>query len=152
MKVWMDGDACPGAVKEVLYKAADRTKIKLVCVSNKYFKIPKSKFVEIIIVDSKPDAADEKIVEEMEPGDLVVTADLPLASNAIEKKGLALNPRGELYTIENIKAKLQMRDFMDSLRGSGIETGGAPPFSVKNKEMFANNLDKILTKYLNRKK
>ena len=151
MKIWMDGDACPGVIKEILYRASQRTQTELICVSNKYFKIPKSKFIKFIVVESSSDAADERIVDDMESGDLVVTADIPLASNVIVKGGLALNPRGELYTTENIKAKLHMRDFMDSLRGSGIETGGAPPFSVKNREAFANNLDRILTKYLKQK-
>lgn len=148
MNIWVDADACPVAIKEILFRAADRTGIMVTLVANRYLKVPRSRFIKTLIVDQGSDVADNEIVKEMKTGDLVITADIPLASEVIEKKGIALNPRGELYSTENIKARLNMRDFMDSLRGSGIDTGGPPPMGNKEKQNFANNLDKIIVKYL----
>lgn len=148
MKIWVDADACPVAVKEILFRAADRTKIEVILVANRHLKKPKSKFVKAIVVESGFDVADSLIVQELNEGDLVITADIPLAWEVIEKKGYALNPRGRLYTRENIKSKLNVRDFMETLRASGVETGGPPPFGNKEKQLFANNLDKILVRYL----
>ena len=144
MDIWVDADACPVVIKKILYRAAERTATLVTLVANKPLRIPKSRFIKILIVGSGFDVADEEIVKRVQAGDLVITSDIPLAAEVIAKGGLALNPRGELYTEENIRSRLSVRDFMDTLRASGIETEGPPPMSQKNQQHFANNLDKLL--------
>ncbi len=150
MKIWVDADACPVVIKEILYRAADRTKIELALVANQSMRIPPSPYIKMVQVSSGFDMADNEIVRKLSPGDLVITADIPLAAEVIENGGLALNPRGEMYSEDTIKERLNMRDFMDSLRGSGIETGGPPPLSQKDRNNFANCLDRVLTRSLNK--
>lgn len=147
MKIWVDADACPVVIKEILFKAAERTQVQLTLVANQAVRTPPSRFISSVQVKSGFDVADDEIVSRLETGDLVITADIPLAAEVIEKGGLALNPRGELYTTENIKARLNIRDFMDTLRGSGINTGGPPALSQADRKCFADNLDKLLTRY-----
>ncbi len=146
MKIWVDADACPVVIKEILYKAAARTKTLTTFVANQYLSIPKSDYLRFLQVESGFDVADNEIIIRMQTGDLVITADIPLAADVIAQQGTALNPRGEIYTSENIRARLNMRDFMDSLRSSGIDTGGSPAFNQGNRQNFANNLDKFLFK------
>ena len=146
MKIWVDADACPVVIKDILFRAAERKSIELILVANHYLKTPPSKVISFMQVSSGFDVADDEIVKRLEPNDLVITADIPLASEVVEKKCIALNPRGELYTADNIKQKLNMRDFMDTLRSSGIQTGGVPPISQSDRQAFANNLDKWLAK------
>ena len=146
MKIWVDADACPAVIKEILFRAAERTKITTTLLANHYLKTPPSSVIHFVQVSSGFDVADDEIVNRAEAGDLVITADIPLASEAIDKGCLALNPRGELYTTSNIKQRLNMRDFMDTLRSSGVQTGGVPPMSQSDRQAFANNLDKILAK------
>ena len=148
MKIWVDADACPAVIKEILYKAAERTEVQLTLVANQKIQIPRSRFISFVQVASGFDVADDEIVKRLEAGDIVITGDIPLAADVIEKGGQALNPRGELYTIENIKARLNIRDFMDTLRGSGINTGGPPALSQADRKAFADHLDKLLTRYL----
>ncbi|RLB99723.1 MAG: YaiI/YqxD family protein, partial [Deltaproteobacteria bacterium] len=126
MKIWVDADACPAVIKDILFKAAERTEVQLTLVANQKIQIPRSRFIDFVQVASGFDVADNEIVKRLEAGDLVITGDIPLAADVIDKGGHALNPRGELYTVENIKARLNIRDFMDTLRGSGINTGGPP--------------------------
>ncbi|WP_028580895.1 YaiI/YqxD family protein [Desulfogranum japonicum] len=145
MKIWVDADACPVVIKEILYKAAERTKTQLILVANRYMKIPKSTYIEFLQVQSGLDVADNRIVEKMAPKDLVITSDIPLASKVVEKGGFGLNPRGEIYTAENIGERLSTRDFLDTLRSSGIETGGPASLTKRDRQSFANSLDKILT-------
>ena len=146
MKIWVDADACPVVVKEILFKAAERTATQLTLVANQLISVPRSPFIQSIQVSSGFDVADNEIVDRLKAGDLVITGDIPLAADVIEKGGQALNPRGELYTAQNIKARLNMRDFMDSLRGSGIDTGGPSAFSQTERKAFADHLDRILAK------
>lgn len=145
MKIWVDADACPKAIKEILFRVADRAQIKVTLVANQYLMIPPSAFVSLIQVEPGFDVADHKIVELCEPGDLVITADIPLAADTVKKGGFALNPRGELYTSDNIAPILRMRDIMDSMRSGVTElTGGPPSFNQKDRESFANQLDKLI--------
>lgn len=146
MKIWVDADACPAVIKEILYRAAKRTKTKMTLVANQPLRVPPSPLIRTIQVSTGFDVADNEIVRRSEAGDLVITADIPLAAEIIEKGANALNPRGELYTTENIRARLNMRDFMDTLRGSGIQTGGPKEFSQTDRQAFANALDRILAK------
>lgn len=147
MNIWVDADACPVVIKEILFRAAERTKILVTLVANQPVSIPPSQHIKFIRVGSGFDVADNEIVKRLEPGDLVITADIPLAAEVIEKGGSALNPRGELYTRQNIRARLNMRDFMESLRSSGINTGGPPALSKSDRQSFANQLDKFLTRH-----
>ena len=147
MKIWVDADACPVVIKDILFKAAMRTGVELTLVANKPMRIPPSRCIKLIQVTSGFDVADNEIVKRLSVGDLVITSDIPLAAEVIEKGGSALNPRGELYSAENVRVRLNMRDFMDTLRGSGIDTAGPPPLSQSDRKSFANHLDKILTKY-----
>ena len=144
MKIWVDADACPVVIKEILFRAAQRTRVETTLVANQYIRVPSSPYLNSIQVASGFDVADNEIVARLKPGDLVITADIPLAAEVIEKGGHALNPRGELYTTENIKARLNMRDFMDTLRGSGIQTGGPKELSQSDRQAFANALDRFL--------
>ncbi|THB68383.1 MAG: YaiI/YqxD family protein [Gammaproteobacteria bacterium] len=146
MKIWVDADACPVVIKEIIFRAAERTKTETTLVANHSMRVPPSKFVRFLQVEHGFDVADNEIVKRVDCGDLVITADIPLASEVIEKKGIALNPRGELYTSDNIKQRLNMRDFMDTLRASGIETGGPAAISQSDRQKFANALDKTLAK------
>ena len=145
MKIWVDADACPVVIKEILFRAADRTKIEVTLVANQSMQIPKSCFINFIQVTQGFDVADNEIVQRLKAGDLVITSDIPLAADVIEKEGVALSPRGEMYTAENIKARLNMRDFMASLRDSGVDTGGPASMSQSDRKTFANYLDKWLT-------
>jgi len=147
MKIWVDADACPVVVKEILYRAAERTEIPITLVANQALRTPKSRFITTLQVPQGFDVADNEIVKRLGAGDLVITSDIPLAADVIEKGGVALSPRGELYTAENIKGRLTMRDFMDTLRASGIDTGGPPVLSQSDRLLFANHLDTILTRY-----
>ena len=146
MKIWIDGDACPNAIKEILFRAAERTGISLTLVANHIVKVPPSRHISFLRVASGFDVADNEIVKRLAPGDLVITGDIPLAAEIIENQGQALNPRGELYTIDNIKARLTMRDLMESLRSSGIESGGQAPLNHSDRKAFADQLDKIITR------
>jgi uncharacterized protein YaiI (UPF0178 family) len=147
MRIWVDADACPVVIKEILFKAAERTRVQLTLVANQPVTVPRSRHIESLRVPSGFDVADREIVKRLSPGDLVITADIPLAAEVIDKRGHALNPRGELYSADNIKARLNMRDFMDTLRASGIDTGGPPTLSQRDRQSFANHLDRLLTKY-----
>jgi len=148
MKIWVDADACPVVVKEILYRAADRTAVELILVANQALSTPTSPNIKSIQVARGFDVADDEIVKRCEPGDLVITSDIPLAAEVIEKGAHALSPRGELHSKENIGARLNMRDFLDTMRSSGVEMSGGPAaFSQRDKQDFANNLDRFLTKY-----
>ncbi|NGN96113.1 YaiI/YqxD family protein [Grimontia sp. S25] len=142
--IWVDADACPTVIKEVLFRAADRTQTECVLVANQSLRTPPSRYIRSVQVEKGFDVADNEIVKRVEKGDLVITADIPLASEVIEKSAVALNPRGELYTPENIRQRLNMRDFMDTLRSSGIQTGGPAAMSQQERQKFANELDKFL--------
>ncbi len=144
--IWVDADACPKVIKEILYKAAKRVSVQLTLVANQPLQVPRSPFIKSIQVGSGFDVADNFIVESAEAGDIVVTADIPLAADAVEKGCSVINPRGELYTKENIRQRLNMRDFMDSLRSSGVDTGGPPSFDQTDRRNFANQLDRLLAK------
>jgi len=146
MKIWVDADACPVVIKTILFRAAERTGLQLTLVANQRMRIPPSPCITMLQVASGFDAADKEIVKRLSPGDLVITSDIPLAADVIEKCGHALSPRGELYTDENVKERLNMRDFMDTLRASGIDTGGPSALSQRDRNKFANHLNKLLTK------
>lgn len=146
MQIWVDADACPGVIKEILYRAAERVQVMLTLVANQSLDIPASPYIQSVRVGSGFDVADNYIVTSLQSGDLVITADIPLAAEVIEKDAHALNPRGELYTSENIRQRLAMRNFMDELRGSGVQTGGPPTFSHRERQSFANELDRFLTR------
>lgn len=147
MKIWVDADACPVVIKDILYRAAERTGIQLTLVANQAITVPRSRHINFIRVASGFDVADNEIVKRLDAGDLVITSDIPLAAEVIEKGGHALSPRGELYTANNIKARLNIRDFMETLRSSGIDTGGPPALSQSDRKAFADHLDKMLVKY-----
>lgn len=147
MKIWVDADACPVPIKGILYKAADKRQIEMTFVANQKLPLPRSAFIHMLHVGAGFDVADQKIIVMMQAGDLVITSDIPLAAEVIAKGGFALSVRGELFTNDNIRARLNMRDFMDELRQSGVNTGGQPPFGHSDRQAFANHLDKILTKY-----
>lgn len=144
MKIWVDADACPKVVKELLFKTSLRLNIPLCLVANSYMNIPFHQLISFIKVESGDDVADMYIAEHVAPEDLVITADIPLAAEIVNKKAMAINPRGELYEEENVGERLSMRDFMKELRDGGIETGGPESFGVKDKANFANTLNRIL--------
>ena len=146
MKIWVDADGCPKAIKDILFRVANRTEIMTTLVANQLLPIPPSRFIKMLRVNSGYDVADNEIVKQLSAGDLVITGDIPLANDVIEKGGHAINPRGELYTHENIKERLNMRDFMDNLRANGIHTGGAAPQHSRDIQNFANQLDRFLAK------
>jgi len=148
MQIWVDADACPNVIKEILFRAAERVQISLILVANKTLRTPPSRYISSIRVGAGFDVADNAIVKKMESGDLVITADIPLASEVIGKGGHALNPRGEFYSKENIKARLSMRNFMDELRGSGVDTGGPATLNQKDRQAFANQLDRFLAPFI----
>lgn len=147
MKIWVDADACPVGIKEILFRAAKRTQIHTTLVANQVLRVPPSPHIEFLRVGAGFDVADNAIVQRAEHADLVVTSDIPLAAEVIEKGACALSLRGELYNDDNIKDRLTMRDFMDTLRGSGVNTGGPPALSAKDKQAFANQLDQYLAKH-----
>lgn len=146
MRIWVDADACPNVIKDVLFRAAERAQTTVTLVANKPVKTPPSKFIKALQVPPGFDAADDKIVELTEAGDLVITADIPLAAGVIDKGGHALDPRGEFYTKDNIKERLSMRKFMDELRSSGVDTGGPATFGNADRLAFANCLDRFLAR------
>ena len=146
MKIWVDADACPVAIKEILFRAAERTQTQVTLVANQAMPKPNSRYVSSIQVIQGFDVADNEIVRRLEAGDLVITADIPLAAEVIEQGGHALNPRGEMYTTDNIRQRLNMRDFMETLRASGVETGGPPALNNSDRQAFANQLDRFLAK------
>ena len=146
MNIWVDADACPGVIKEILFRAAKRTQTVATFVANHAIPIPRSPYLKTVQVVKGLDVADNEIVARMQPNDLVITADIPLAAEVIAKGGVALNPRGTLYTEENIRARLNMRDFMDNLRSSGIQTGGPSELNHGDRQTFANALDRLLAK------
>lgn len=146
LKIWVDADACPTVIKDILYKAAERTQTELTLVANQPLRVPGSRYIKSIQVQAGFDVADNEIVKLVEEADLVITSDIPLADEVLEKGGQALSPRGELYTSSNIKSRLNMRDFMDTMRASGEHTGGPPPLAQSDRQLFANHLDRILSK------
>ena len=147
MQIWVDADACPVVIRDILFKAARRTGVQTTLVANQSVSIPASPSIAFIQVSSGFDVADNEIVRRLASGDLVITSDIPLAAEVIEKGGLALSPRGELFTRENIRSRLNMRDFLDSMRSSGVVTGGPPALNQSDRQAFANHLDRWLTKY-----
>ncbi len=151
MKIWVDADACPVVIKEILFRAAERTKVALVLVANQALWTPNSSYISTLQVPRGFDVADDEIMKRLTAGDLVITSDIPLAAEVIEKGGHALSPRGEMHTSENIRARLNMRDFLDTMRASGIDTGGPAAFSQRDRQAFANSLDRLLTKHANNK-
>ncbi len=150
MRIWIDGDACPGEVKELLFRTAERRKVRVTIVANQPLRIPKSELIDSICVPGGMNIADRRIVELAEPGDLVITADIPLAAASIDKGAEALDPRGELYTESNIGERLAARNLIDELRGGGLVTGGPSNYAGTDRQAFANQLDRWLTKALKR--
>jgi hypothetical protein len=144
MQIWVDADACPGVIKEILFRAAQRANIMTTLVANKLLRVPPSPFIRALQVPQGFDVADNKIVQEVQPGDLVITADIPLAAQVIARGGHALNPRGELYTLDNINQRLGMRNFMEELRGSGVDISGPASFNQSDRQAFAAQLDKFI--------
>ncbi|WP_413482549.1 YaiI/YqxD family protein [Morganella psychrotolerans] len=149
MAIWVDADACPKVIKEILYRAADREKIEITFVANQRLVVPASPFLRTLQVSAGFDVADNEIVRRVQPDELVITADIPLAAEVLEKGGVALNPRGERYSNATIRERLTMRDFMDTMRASGVQTGGPATMNQRDRQQFANELDKWL---LQRKK
>lgn len=149
MHIWVDADACPVVIKDILFKAAKRTKIPMTLVANRFIQTPSVDNIKMLKVPAGFDMADNEIVKRVEKNDLVITGDIPLAAEVIEKGAQALNPRGELYSVSSIKSKLNMRDFMDTMRSSGVQMGGGPPpLNQTDRQNFANHLDRILTQFL----
>ncbi|MBK5074450.1 YaiI/YqxD family protein [Budviciaceae bacterium CWB-B4] len=151
MQIWVDADACPNVIKEVLFRAADRAQVMVTLVANQYIKTPPSPYIRSMQVASGFDVADNEIVKRTEPGDLVITADIPLAAEVLEKGGAAINPRGERYSPATIRERLTMRDFMDTMRSSGIQTGGPSTLNQRDRQQFANELDKWLLMFKQQK-
>ena len=146
MQIWVDADACPGEIKALLYRAAERRQIKVTLVANQPQRTPPSQFIDSVLVPSGMNVADRRIVELVAPGDLVITADIPLAADVVAKGGQALDPRGELYTAANVGERLAVRNLIDELRGAGLMNGGPSNFGARDKQAFANQLDRWLTK------
>lgn len=146
MQVWVDADACPKVIKEILFRAATRAEVMVTLVANQPVPVPRSPFLQAVQVERGFDVADNEIVRRCEPGDLVITADIPLAAEVIDKGATALNPRGELYTRENVRQRLNMRDFLDTMRASGVHTGGPPALDQRDRQAFANALDRFLAR------
>jgi uncharacterized protein YaiI (UPF0178 family) len=145
-QIWVDADACPMVIKEILFRAAERAQVAVTLVANQHLRTPPSRYIRAIQVPAGFDVADDEIVRRVSPSDLVVTQDIPLAAQVIDKGALAINPRGELYTSETIAQQLSMRNFMDELRGSGVDTGGPAPFHSRDRQNFANQLDQWLSR------
>jgi uncharacterized protein YaiI (UPF0178 family) len=146
MHIWVDADACPGVIKEILFRAAERAQIMTTLVANQLLRVPASPFIRALQVPAGFDVADNRIAQEVRPGDLVITADIPLAAQVIEREGFALNPRGEFYTRDNIRERLTMRNFMEELRGSGVDISGPSSFSQSDRQAFAAQLDRFLAR------
>jgi uncharacterized protein len=146
VQIWVDADACPNVIKEILFRVAERARIMVTLLANQPVAVPRLQYVRAVQVAQGFDVADNEIVLRCEPGDLVITADIPLAAEVIAKGATALNPRGELYTKENVKARLNMRDFMDTMRSSGIHTGGPPALNQRDRQAFANALDRFIAR------
>lgn len=150
MKIWVDADACPVPIREILFRAAERTHVPLTLLANRPVAIPRSPHVSFMQVNPGFDVADNEIVRRVAAEDLVITSDIPLAAEVIEKGALALSPRGQLFTRENVRARLNMRDFLDTMRASGLHSGGPPPFSATDRMAFANQLDRYLARHARR--
>lgn len=148
MHIWVDADACPKVIKDILFRAAQRVQLSMTLVANQFLQIPPSKFIKTVQVASGFDVADNYIVQHLNTGDLVITADIPLAAEVIEKDGHALNPRGTFYTKNNIQERLAVRDLMDDLRSTGIQTGGPNTMSQSDRQAFANQLDRFLAQHV----
>ena len=147
MAIWVDADACPRAIREILYRAAERCQVALTLVANQTIEIPRSRHVRMLTVSAGFDVADNEIARRVEAGDLVVTSDIPLAADAIAKHAEVVSPRGERFTPDNIRERLTMRDFMDTMRSSGLTSGGPPPLSPTDRQAFANALDSYLARH-----
>jgi len=147
MKIWVDADACPNVIKDVLCRAADRVRIAVTFVANQEVRVPPSRYIRAVRVASGFDVADNAIAVAVQAGDLVITADIPLAAIVVEKGAYALNPRGELYTAENIRQRLTMRNFMEELRSTGVNIGGPASLSLAERQDFANQLDRLLRRH-----
>ncbi len=147
MNIWVDADACPAVIRDILYRAATRTGIPLTMIANQPVKVPARANITSVQVAAGFDVADNEIVKRLTKHDLVITADIPLASEAITKGAYVLSPRGEQFTADNIKARLNMRDFMETMRASGVNTGGPPPLNANDRKKFADNLDRLLTRH-----
>lgn len=148
MKIWVDADACPVVIRDIIYRAAKRTGLETILVANAPISVPESALISFVQVPAGLDVADQEIVQKLSAGDLVITSDIPLAAEVIENGGQALSPRGELFTAGDIRNRLSIRDFMNTLRATGVETGGPPPMSQKDSSQFANQFDKFLTAYM----
>ena len=151
MSIWVDADACPKVIKEILFRAAERTAVPMTLVANRLLYTPPSQYISAIQVADGFDVADSEIVKRLEVGDLVITADIPLAAEVIAKGGHALDPRGEMHSVDSIQARLTMRDFMETLRASGVETGGPSALSQQDRQLFAKHLEHYLTKFAKQK-
>jgi uncharacterized protein len=147
MRIWIDGDACPAVIKEILFKAAERTGVELTLVANRPVRIPSLSRIRFVQVAAGLDVADNEIINRLDAGDLVITGDIPLAAKVLEKGGFALNPRGEMYSADSIGSRLSVRDFMDTLRDSGVDTGGPSSLNKSDRQNFANQLDRFLTRH-----
>jgi len=147
VRIWVDADACPNVIKHILFRAAERARIEVVLVANRDIRTPRSSHIRSVRVPGGFDVADRHIAERAAPGDLVVTADIPLAAQIVENGGVALDPRGELYTEENVRERLAVRDLMDELRSAGTVTGGPPTIGKSDRQRFANQLDRLLSQY-----
>jgi uncharacterized protein YaiI (UPF0178 family) len=146
MRIWVDADACPRAIKEILYRAAERVRVRLTLIANRPLWTPRSELIDTMTVPKGFDVADERILALVERGDLVITADVPLAAEVVEKGAHALSPRGELYTEENVRERLAVRNLMDQLRSEGVDTGGPAALGQADRQAFANQLDRLLTR------
>ncbi|WP_426194377.1 YaiI/YqxD family protein [Massilia sp. DWR3-1-1] len=146
MQILVDGDACPTVCKEILYRLADKRQLMVTLVANTLLRVPGSRFIRAVQVPAGADAADAHIVRMVTPGDLVITADIPLASLVLDQQGYALNPRGDFFTVDNIAQQLSMRTFMETLRSGGVDTGGPPPYGNSDRQNFANQLDRHLAR------
>ena len=146
MKIWVDADACPMVIRDILFRAAERTGVKVILVANQPVRVPASAHIEFVQVGPGFDVADNEIAKRAASGDLVITADIPLAAEVMENGVHALSPRGELHSTDTIRQRLNMRDFMDTLRASGVHAGGPPPLSKRDRQAFANHLDTMLTR------
>ena len=152
MQIWVDADACPNVIKDILFRAAERAKVSVTLVANQPLRTPPSLYIKTCQVSAGIDVADNYIAQQVQSGDLVITADIPLAAQVIERKGHALNPRGELYTVDNIRQRLGMRNFMEELRNSGVMTGGPASLNHSDRQAFANQLDRFLSRYAKAKR
>ncbi|MCF7220731.1 YaiI/YqxD family protein [Marilutibacter chinensis] len=143
-QIWVDADACPGPIRDILFRAAERTRVQVTLVANQWLRTPTSRYIRALQVQGGYDVADDAIAERARPGDLVITQDIPLAARVVAKGADAVNPRGERYTADNIAERLSMRNFMDELRGAGVQTGGPAPFGARDRQVFASQLDRWL--------